>query len=231
MKIFEKQWQVVLCALEKSSDPKTLSRVLAGVADVFKEIPVKRSLADTPVIFFAGEIFVRHDDISRQYLLEELAKRGFATKVASLPEWIYYTDWCVQNGASADYISVRGRLALLFRNKIMRQYEKVLRKALLPSNLCEDKMEDINHVMENTTHLINPMLVGEAILTVGSALTDIVDHYCGVIAIGPFGCMPNRLAEAILTREMNMDGKKAWERTGLNGYYSNNGFKSSLFWL
>ena len=50
--------------------------------------------------------------------------------------------------------------------------------------------------MENTTHLINPMLVGEAILTVGSALSDIVDHYCGVIAIGPFGCMPNRLARS-----------------------------------
>jgi predicted CoA-substrate-specific enzyme activase len=214
MKIFEKQWQVVLLALEKSSDPKTLSRVLEGVADVFKEIPVKRSLADTPVIFFAGEIFVRHDDISRQYLLEELAKRGFATKVASLPEWIYYTDWCVQNGASADYVSVRGRLALLFRSKIMRQYEKVLRKAILPSNLCRDKMDDVNHVMENATHLINPMLVGEAILTVGTVLSDIVDYYCGAIAIGPFGCMPNRIAEAILTREMNMDGKKSMGKNG-----------------
>ncbi|HUN55659.1 MAG TPA: acyl-CoA dehydratase activase, partial [Smithella sp.] len=214
MKIFEKQWEVVLLALEKFPDLTTLSDLLRRVADVLKEIPVKRNLADTPVILLAGEIFVRHDDISRQFLLEELAKRGFATKVASLLEWIYYTDWCVQNGVSADHVSVKDRLALLFRNKIMRQYEKVLRKALLPSNLCWDKMEDVNHVMKNTIHLINPMLAGEAILTVGTVLSDIVDHYCGAIAIGPFGCMPNRIAEAILTREMNMDGKRNMGKNG-----------------
>jgi hypothetical protein len=49
--------------------------------------------------------------------------------------------------------------------------------------------------------------VGEAILTVGASLTEVLEDYCGVIAIGPFGCMPNRIAEAILSREMNREGK------------------------
>jgi predicted nucleotide-binding protein (sugar kinase/HSP70/actin superfamily) len=49
---------------------------------------------------------------------------------------------------------------------------------------------------------MSPHLKGEAILTIGSALTEIVSSTCGVIAIGPFGCMPNRLAEAILTETM-----------------------------
>jgi len=30
---------------------------------------------------------------------------------------------------------------------------------------------------------------------------------CGVIAIGPFGCMPNRLSEAILNETMNRKEK------------------------
>ena len=51
--------------------------------------------------------------------------------------------------------------------------------------------------------------MGEAILTVGASLTEVLEEYCGVIAIGPFGCMPNRIAEAILSREMNREGKKA----------------------
>jgi predicted nucleotide-binding protein (sugar kinase/HSP70/actin superfamily) len=51
--------------------------------------------------------------------------------------------------------------------------------------------------------------VGEAILTVGASLTEVLEEYCGVIAIGPFGCMPNRIAEAILSREMNREGKQA----------------------
>jgi predicted nucleotide-binding protein (sugar kinase/HSP70/actin superfamily) len=46
-------------------------------------------------------------------------------------------------------------------------------------------------------------------LTVGSSLDEIVDRVCGVIAIGPFGCMPNRLAEALLTEAMTREGKLA----------------------
>jgi predicted nucleotide-binding protein (sugar kinase/HSP70/actin superfamily) len=52
-------------------------------------------------------------------------------------------------------------------------------------------------------------MTGEAILTVGSSLTEIVSHSCGVIAIGPFGCMPNRIAEAILNETMNSKDKLA----------------------
>jgi predicted nucleotide-binding protein (sugar kinase/HSP70/actin superfamily) len=53
--------------------------------------------------------------------------------------------------------------------------------------------------------LINPELTGEAVLTIGAAVTEVLRRYCGAIAIGPFGCMPNRLAEAILSREMGTE--------------------------
>jgi predicted nucleotide-binding protein (sugar kinase/HSP70/actin superfamily) len=54
-------------------------------------------------------------------------------------------------------------------------------------------------------------LTGEAVLTVGGALTEVASHVCGVIAIGPFGCMPNRLSEAILTEAMTREDKLAIE--------------------
>ncbi|MEZ4549537.1 MAG: hypothetical protein R2874_03405 [Desulfobacterales bacterium] len=47
------------------------------------------------------------------------------------------------------------------------------------------------------------------ILTVGSAITEVASQACGVIAIGPFGCMPNRLSEAILNEAMNREDKLA----------------------
>ena len=50
-----------------------------------------------------------------------------------------------------------------------------------------------------------------AILTIGSSLSEVVTHSCGVIAIGPFGCMPNRLSEAILNETMNSKDKMATE--------------------
>jgi hypothetical protein len=77
------------------------------------------------------------------------------------------------------------------------------------SGLLHPRLEDVGRLIDGVRHLINPRLVGEAILTVGASLMEVLEEYCGVIAIGPFGCMPNRIAEAILSREMNREGKKA----------------------
>ena len=66
-------------------------------------------------------------------------------------------------------------------------------------------------VIDKASPFISPHLAGEAILTVGSALSEIVTDVCGVIAIGPFGCMPNRLSEAILSDIMNTKDKLASE--------------------
>ena len=40
----------------------------------------------------------------------------------------------------------------------------------------------------------------------GLGLREILSTACGVISIGPFGCMPSRVAESILSREMNIEG-------------------------
>ncbi len=92
--------------------------------------PSDESLADTPTILLAGEIFVRHDNISRQSLLETLAGRGFAAKVSTVLEWIYYTDWCFQKGFTPYQATMKDRISLFFRNATMKRYEKAFRRAL-----------------------------------------------------------------------------------------------------
>jgi predicted nucleotide-binding protein (sugar kinase/HSP70/actin superfamily) len=42
---------------------------------------------------------------------------------------------------------------------------------------------------------------------VGLSMREILHDSCGVISIGPFGCMPSRVAEAVLKKEMNVKGK------------------------
>jgi predicted CoA-substrate-specific enzyme activase len=207
MTSFEKEWQVALNVLETKSGLKDITRALEEIASRLGAIAVRRDLACTPVVLLAGEIFVRHDGISRQYLVEELARRGFATRVSSALEWIYYTDWCVKDGVSRGNVTVMDRVSLFLRNRYMKRREKLFREALSESNLCTNRCEEVDHIMKHTRHLVNPELNGEAILTVGAILHEVVDHCCGAIAIGPFGCMPNRLAESILSREMNVQGK------------------------
>jgi predicted CoA-substrate-specific enzyme activase len=209
MRMFDTAWREVIGGMETRRDGAGLQKALEKTAKDLAGIPLRRSLAETPVILLAGEIYVRHDDISRQYLVEELSRRGFAVKVASLAEWVYYTGWCVEKKVSTAPSTWKERLALRIRTAYMKRREKTIRKIMAVSGLCSGRCEDVDHVMAHTIHLMKPDLAGEAILTIGSSLNEIVDYYCGVIAIGPFGCMPNRLAEAILTREMNMEGKRS----------------------
>jgi len=207
MERFEAEWRRVIAWLERPGDFSNMAPFLEGVAQRLRGIDVKAPLEAVPRILLTGEIYVRHDDISRQYITEELADRGFAVKVSTLAEWVYYTAWCVRKGFSTGQYSARERFSVLVRTIFMRRHEGTMRDILSRSGLCTGRLEDVDHIIAHTSHLIDPHLVGEAILTAGATINDVLDHCCGVIAIGPFGCMPNRLAEAVVTGEMNREGK------------------------
>ncbi|MFA4916425.1 MAG: acyl-CoA dehydratase activase [Syntrophales bacterium] len=206
---YDNECSRIIELLERSPDFGEIKKTLSNIAENLKAIPLKRPPQDIPMVLLTGEIFVRHDDLSRQFLVEKLAEHGLATKVSSVPEWIYYTDWCYLKNLSSDKPNPRKRLALFLRSRWMKSYERAFKEIMVRSNLLQYKLENVDHLISNAQHLINPALVGEAIMTVGSAVTEILDPYCGVISIGPFGCMPNRLAEAILTKEMSTDWKSS----------------------
>jgi predicted CoA-substrate-specific enzyme activase len=209
MEIFWSEWSQMLRVLERGCEPTELRETLHAAVTALARIPLWRSPAAMPVILLTGEIFVRNDDLSRQFIVERLAEEGFVVKVSSAMEWIYYTDWCYANRMTADDITFRQWLQLTLRQTVMKRRERLLKGVMKGSGLLHHRLEDVSRLIDGVRHLINPQLVGEAILTVGASLTEILEGYCGVIAIGPFGCMPNRIAEAILSREMNREGKGA----------------------
>jgi len=107
------------------------------------------------------------------------------------------------------YFTLPQAIPLVFHDKVIYFHERAVRNILSKSNLCENREEGLDHVIKHVRHLINPELTGEAILTTGAVTNEVVDNYCGVISIGPFGCMPTRVAEAVLTGEMNMVRKSS----------------------
>jgi predicted nucleotide-binding protein (sugar kinase/HSP70/actin superfamily) len=208
IQIFDREWSLLIAALEKG-DLSRLEKQCANAAGVFARIPMKSPPREVPTISLIGEIFVRRDALSRQYLTERLAEKGFATICAPIAEWILYTDYLVDKGLVDYKMSKREKLQFLLRKKFMRRYEKRLKSILSRSGLVHAKPLDLNSIIANAAPYISPMMTGEAILTIGSALAEVASHSCGVIAIGPFGCMPNRVAEAILNETMNREAKLA----------------------
>ncbi len=196
-------------------DINYLDEAISEAAIALKGIKLKRNLAETPLVLLTGEIFVRNDGISRQYIVEKLAEEGIACKTSGLIEWVHYTDWCCKRSLSNSSPDCLKRLALFYRSRMIRKYERKIKKIWSDCGLIHYKLDDVKHILHSVSHLISPELKGEAILTIGSAMTEILDPFCGVIAIGPFGCMPNRISESILSREMNSRGKRETGTAGL----------------
>jgi predicted CoA-substrate-specific enzyme activase len=210
IELFEGNWQVILTALETGKF-SVLEEQLMRTAGHLRKIPLKRPSETVPTITLSGEIFVRRDALSRQYLTERLAEKGFATSCSPVAEWVLYCNYMVDAGLSAESMTMKEKLEFKIRNKFQARYEKRIKSILSESGLVHAEPVDIDTFINNSSSYISKNLPGEAVLTVGGSLAEIVSHSCGVIAIGPFGCMPNRLSEAILNETMTSKGKLATE--------------------
>lgn len=206
MRIFDDELCLIARELERGLFQQ-LKKQLAKTADILGKIPMKRSPKEIPTILLTGEIFVRRDSLSRQFITERLAKKGFATICSPIVEWIHYSDYLLQKGLSDYQMSIAENLRFFVRKKIMAKDEKRIKSVLSRSGLVHPEPINTKSIINNGKSYISPNLTGEAILTVGSSLSEIATQSCGVIAIGPFGCMPNRLSEAILNETMTKEGK------------------------
>jgi predicted CoA-substrate-specific enzyme activase len=208
MQIFKEEWQHILQALEIgefSELEHQLERTAQRLGGIARKLPPEL----VPTIGLVGEIFVRRDGLSRQYLTEMLAEKGFATICSPVAEWVLYCNYMVEKGYNPEDLSMLQKMKLKLRNRFQAHYERRVKSILARSGLIHPEPLDIARVIKTASPHISPELPGEAILTVGGALNEIASTCCGVIAIGPFGCMPNRLSEAILNEIMTREGKLA----------------------
>ncbi len=206
MEVFAAEWQKILQVME-CGNYQALERQLTACAARFRGIALKQPARDVPLITLSGEIFVRRDALSRQYLTERLAEMGFATVCSPVAEWVLYCNYMVDAGLNPENMTFLEKMKLKIRNKFQARYERRIKAILSASGLVHAEPLDMDKIIAHAAPYISRNLSGEAVLTVGGSLTEVVSHSCGVIAIGPFGCMPNRLSESILNETMNREAK------------------------
>jgi predicted nucleotide-binding protein (sugar kinase/HSP70/actin superfamily) len=208
MALFEELWQTVLDEFQHF-DPERFAGRLREIAAKLARIPLKRPTDQVPTISLTGEIFVRRDGLSRRYLTERLAGKGFAAVCTPIAEWMHYCDYMVSLGINQVHMTARDKVKFYLKKTVMAKHEKRIRKILAGSGLITATPVGIQAVIQAAAPYISDHLPGEALLTIGGAMHDVASHTCGIIAIGPFGCMPNRLAEAVLSETMTRADKLA----------------------
>jgi predicted CoA-substrate-specific enzyme activase len=202
MEIFFSEWKDIVEVIPKSWGK--IKSQLRKTANALKRIELKTTYDQMPKIMLTGEIYVRNDRISLQNLVEKLADKGFVVRTSQNSEWFKYIDWLMKTGiegASTD-------IPFWIRYFVKKMFENKIHKLLRPTGLFFNEILKVEDLVEAGQKFISPKLTGEAVLTVGAALHEIMHPACGIISIGPFGCMPSRVAESVLSEKFTA-GEKA----------------------
>lgn len=182
-------------------DPyKVLMKRVEELSEEISRVPLKGDYESTPRVLLTGEIYVRNDEFSRKSLELFFADNDIVMHVSPIHEWIYYLDYIFLKKYIGSDPNTLKRVIKHMDIFAKRRIEGRIKKTLEKTGLYEAHMVDITAMVDSSKDFLNPKLTGEAILTLGAALFESIDRYDGVISIGPFGCMPTRIAESVVER-------------------------------
>ncbi|MDH5718102.1 MAG: acyl-CoA dehydratase activase-related protein [Spirochaetia bacterium] len=169
-------------------------RKLFGVAALMKkaakDFAKVKSNKKVPRVSVVGEIYVRCDDFSNDFLIDKLEERGVGVIFAPFTEWLEYTDhFNIKEGRS------RG-LSVFLNSFVLRRVLNQLYN-IFKNKLNWHKRTEVKNSLKAAAPYIRQKLNGEAILTLGAPLYEWREGYIdGVVAAGPHECMPTKIAEA-----------------------------------
>jgi predicted CoA-substrate-specific enzyme activase len=196
-------------AVEERFSFSIMRRLMESIAEDFSEIKLDGSLRK-PRIGIVGEIYVRSHPFANSQLIARLESLGAVCDLASLAEWIYYTNFT--RGWSAwrkgDY---RDWFTNVFQDFVQRRIEKTLAQPLEKmlrvaglENQSPLSEGPIHHVIELAEPYLHHSFEGEAILSVGKTIEYHNQGFGGVVNSMPFSCMPSTIVSS-LTRRVSAD--------------------------
>ena len=216
LKILNNEWAKITNAFQTGKNENIFNQAEKS-AEVLKCIELRTPIRDAKIISLIGEIYVRREEFSRGDLIKTLVDKGFVVKTAPITEYVYYSNYLLKKEI-LNGLSIKERTLLHIKDRYQKFLERKIKKIFAKTGLIKFEMIDIDKTMDYGKHFISDKLIGEGILTTGLALREILDEACGVISIGPFNCIPSRLSEAILKKEMTMEGKYRAMGISKNGY-------------
>ena len=126
--LFEEEFQKVRTVIDKSWS--AIGAQLAESAKALHSIQLKKAYGEIPKLSLVGEIYVRHDPLSLQGLIERMADKGFIVRTAQNSEWIKYINWLIKNR-----IEGKPTTGSRIRQLIQGYFDRGIRKKLAPSGL------------------------------------------------------------------------------------------------
>jgi predicted nucleotide-binding protein (sugar kinase/HSP70/actin superfamily) len=212
-----------------ANNPKEIYNLIEKFAlSIKNRVSAKDIPANFKQIAMIGEIFCRKDVFAHKWLNKYFAENGFVLKIAYISEWITYIDYLISIDLLESDKSINKRFERMLRNFFMKDAEKKIKKTLAKSGYYDFERMNVEPALSHSKHIIPLEYKGEPGLTLGIALNDSFEKYCGIINFGPFGCMPTRFAEAICVPEMKVKYKNIAKKKNNPKYVANHNLDNEM---
>jgi len=195
---FDKSLERWVQGVEKKAD---LVKLMRSIAEEFGKVRLDHNVRK-PRIGIVGEIYVRNHEFANRNIVAQLEALGAACDVASLAEWIYYTNFTRHDTAMR-----RRQIGTIFNNAIQNYFQRKIEKSLarpLEERFGRLAEVPVEHVIKLAEPYMNVAFEGEAVLSIGKTIEYHEEGFGGVINVMPFTCMPSTIVST-QTRRLSSD--------------------------
>ncbi|MCJ7779052.1 MAG: acyl-CoA dehydratase activase-related protein, partial [Sedimentisphaerales bacterium] len=184
-------------AVEHRFSFSQMRRLMESIAEDFAGIKLKGD-TQKPRIGIIGEIYVRSHPFANSNIIARLEELGAVCDLASLAEWIYYTNFtrsrtARRRGQFRDWFTnvFQDYLQHRIEKTLAEPLEKMFRASSIEHRVSKLAEGPIEHVIELARPYLHHSFEGEAILSIGKTVEYHHQGFGGVVNVMPFSCMPS----------------------------------------
>ncbi|MGZ8530418.1 MAG: acyl-CoA dehydratase activase [Candidatus Binatia bacterium] len=210
---FRQEWQRFIAS---ATSLEQFHAALPGLVERLAALPRKRDPLDCPRVLVTGDFFTRFNPLFMEGVREIYNDCGIILKPVDLNGLLLYGAYNMVHEAAGGWGLKPGGAALakactrIFQpdgKEYLRRWlayqtekrsEEYYRRLFHQSGYLLTPNGDASATFTDAAEHISPKIYGELIPTVGDGVRAEVAGYDGIIIIGPFNCLPFRIAEAIL---------------------------------
>jgi predicted nucleotide-binding protein (sugar kinase/HSP70/actin superfamily) len=187
---YERSLKRYVEAVEKGLSLGRKVGLMASIAEDFSELKLDYAM-QKPRVGIVGEIYVRSHPFANSNIVQRLEQLGAACDLASLSEWVYYTNVTRKRMAERRR-EYRNWFSNVAQDFFQHRFEKTLAGPLEArfGPLVEEPTE---HVLKLAEPYLHDSFEGEAVLSVGKMVEYHHHGFGGVVNVMPFSCMPSTI--------------------------------------
>lgn len=171
--------------------------------DPFRKLPPPPSTK--PLVGVVGEIFVRCNFYSNQYVVDAIESHGGEAWLAPFHEWVLYACWAHEQRAREGW-DVLGQAKSYLKNRYLFESEHAWYHEV--EDLLGDRKEpSVQESVDAAGPYATYNYGGETLITIGRTIKFFEEGAAMVVNCSPFGCMPGQAISGILN-EVRMDQGK-----------------------